>query len=63
MSTPLLTLLTWLYARSDHDERGSGVVDWMMLAILAVLVVGGLIVAMTGVGSSVVDKIKSALGV
>lgn len=63
MPTPLLTLFAWLDSRRDHDERGSGVVDWMMLAILAVIVVGAMIVAMTGVGSSVVDKIKSALGV
>jgi hypothetical protein len=63
MHTPLLTLIAWIESRRDHDERGSGVVDWMMLAILAVIVVGAMIVAMGGVGTSVVDKIKTALGV
>jgi hypothetical protein len=63
MPTPLLILFAWLESRRDHDERGSGVVDWMMLAILAVVVIGAMIVAMTGVGSSVVDRIKTELGV
>ncbi len=63
MNTPLLTLYTYLQTRAERDERGSGTTDWMMLSILAVVVVGAIIIAMNGVGTAVVDKIKGALGV
>lgn len=57
----LLTVLTYLQTRSRRDEAGY-VVDWMMFAVLAVVVVGALIVAMTAIGSSMTDRIRSALG-
>jgi len=61
MPTPLLTLYIWARSRT-HTERGD-VVGWMMMAILAVIVGGAMIIGMTDVGDAVVTKIKSALGV
>lgn len=62
MPNPLLFLAIWAKTRWSHNERGD-VVGWMMMAILAVIVGGAMIIGMTGVGDSVVDRIKTALGV
>lgn len=62
MPTPLLLLAIWASTRRQRSERGD-VVGWMMMAILAVIVGGAMIIGMTGVGDSVIDRVKTALGV
>lgn len=54
-------LVAYLAARAERTERGSGTVDWMILAILAVIVGGALIIGMTGIGDGVIARIEEIL--
>lgn len=48
---------------SARDETGASTVEWMMLSVVALAVMGLLIVAMPNLAQAVLDFIQEQLGV
>lgn len=60
----MLTVLTdFIDSRAQRDETGASTVEWMMLSVVALAVMGLLIVAMPNLAQAVLNFIQEQLGV